>query len=213
MDDESPLIDSTACVHEIAMADGESLRLTRVGSVCLEVLARGTKMTVMLTKVYLAPRLAENIVSYGNLESKGFALVCEGTNALWRGAAMVQSRSTSRSTATCCMLRRQRHAGDSAGDVIMAALEEREMDADTEDGHEASLLHWHQRLGHLAFDMIVHMARGPASGIRLPSKMRMACVSCLEGKQTRNAQSQKDCGANSPIDRIGGVICSDLKGR
>ena len=40
----------------------------------------------------------------------------------------------------------------------------------------------------------------------------MARVSCLEGKQTRNAQSQKDRGANFPIDRIGGVICSDLKG-
>ena len=55
------------------------------------------------------------------------------------------------------------------------------------------------------------MARDPASGIRLTSNKRMACVSCLDGKQTRNAQSQKDSGANSPIDRIGGVICSDLK--
>lgn len=40
----------------------------------------------------------------------------------------------------------------------------------------------------------------------------MTCVSCLEGKQTRKTQSQQDSGTNSPIDRIGGVICSDLKG-
>ena len=46
----------------------------------------------------------------------------------------------------------------------------------------------------------------------MTSEKGMACVSCLEGKQTRNAQSQKDSDANSPIDRIGGVICSDLKG-
>ena len=39
----------------------------------------------------------------------------------------------------------------------------------------------------------------------------MACVSCLEGKQTGNAQSKQDSGARSPIYRIGGVICSDLK--
>ena len=39
----------------------------------------------------------------------------------------------------------------------------------------------------------------------------MAFVSCLEGKQTRNAQLQRDSGARSPIDGIGGVICSDLK--
>ena len=46
VNDESLLIDSTSCVYEIAMADGESLQLTRVGSVRLEVLARGVKMTV-----------------------------------------------------------------------------------------------------------------------------------------------------------------------
>ena len=34
----------------------------------------------------------------------------------------------------------------------------------------------------------------------------------LEGKQTRNEQSQQDSGANLPLDRIGGVICSYLKG-
>ena len=46
VNEESMLIDSTTCAHEIIMADGESLRLTRVGSVRLEVLARGVKMTV-----------------------------------------------------------------------------------------------------------------------------------------------------------------------
>ena len=33
VNDESLLIEPAACIHEIAMADGESLRLTRVGSV------------------------------------------------------------------------------------------------------------------------------------------------------------------------------------
>ena len=70
----------------------------------------------------------------------------------------------------------------SAGDAIMAALEAHAMDGDADDMHEASLLHWHQRLGRLAFDTIGRMARDPSSGIRLTSDKRMACVSCLEGK-------------------------------
>ncbi len=37
-------------------------------------------------------------------------------------------------------------------------------------------------------------------------------MTCAEGKQTKNKQSKKDSGENSPIARIGGVICSDLKG-
>lgn len=32
-----------------------------------------------------------------------------------------------------------------------------------------------------------------------------------QGKQTKNAQSREDTGDNSPIDVVGGVICSDLK--
>ena len=72
--DESLLINTTACVHEIAMSDDESLRLTRVGNVRLEVRARSEKMT----EAYLAPRLAKNIVSYGNLDSKGFTFAYDG---------------------------------------------------------------------------------------------------------------------------------------
>ena len=60
------------------MADGESLRLTRAGNVRLEVLARGIKMNVTLTEVYLAPHLAKNIVLYMKLESKGFEPVYDG---------------------------------------------------------------------------------------------------------------------------------------
>uniref|UniRef100_A0AAV1VLY8 GAG-pre-integrase domain-containing protein n=1 Tax=Peronospora matthiolae TaxID=2874970 RepID=A0AAV1VLY8_9STRA len=73
-------------------------------------------------------------------------------------------------------------------------------------------VHWHQQIGHLAFVTIKRMARDPASGIRLSSKKRMACVSCLEVKQTRNMQSKQESGVHSPIDCIGGVICWDLKG-
>uniref|UniRef100_A0AAV1UMW7 Uncharacterized protein n=1 Tax=Peronospora matthiolae TaxID=2874970 RepID=A0AAV1UMW7_9STRA len=213
VNDESLLIDSTACVYEIAMADGESLRLTRVGSVRLEVLARGLKVTVTLTKVYLAPRLAKNIVSYGKLERKGFALVYDGNKrALARrsdGTVVFDVAIDSNVLYVKTTATRERHR---AGDAIVAALEARAMDGDADDMHEASLLHWHQRLGHLAFDTIERMARDPSSGIRLTSNKRMACVSCLEGKQTSNTQSQQDSGTNSPIDRINGVICSDLKG-
>ena len=56
------------------------------------------------------------------------------------------------------------------------------------------------------------MAKDPASGIELTDRRRLTCLSCAEGKQTKNTQSQKDTGVNEPIDRIGGVIYSDLKG-
>ena len=50
----------------------------RVVKVRLQALPRGIKMNVTLTEVYLALRLAKNIVSYGKMEIKGFALVDDG---------------------------------------------------------------------------------------------------------------------------------------
>uniref|UniRef100_A0AAV1T191 Integrase catalytic domain-containing protein n=1 Tax=Peronospora matthiolae TaxID=2874970 RepID=A0AAV1T191_9STRA len=213
VNDESLLLDSSSCSHEIAMADGESLRLTRAGNVRLEVLARGVKTVVTLADVYLAPRLAKNIVSYVKLESKGYGIVYDGDKrALDRrsdGIVAFDVATDSNVLYVETTATSRRH-GD--GDAILTALEAHSAEASADDAHEATLLHWHQRLGHLAFDTIVRMARDPASGIKLSSDKRMACVSCMEGKQTRSAQSQEDSGTNSPIDRIGGVICSDLEG-
>ena len=66
--DETLLIDSAACNYEVAMADSESPNLTQVGNVRLKVIARGLDSTVMLTDVYLVPRLAKNIIFYDKLE-------------------------------------------------------------------------------------------------------------------------------------------------
>ena len=82
------------------MADDESLRLTRVEIMRLEVLARGKKKNLTQTEVNFAPRLARNIVSYENLESKGFALVYDGDKrALARRSDGTVVFLTSRETA------------------------------------------------------------------------------------------------------------------
>lgn len=38
-------------------------------------------------------------------------------------------------------------------------------------------------------------------------RSRAPCLVCEQGKQTT-----KDSGEHAPIDKVGGVICSDLKG-
>ena len=49
------------------------------------------------------------------------------------------------------------------GDAIMASLGAHATETNADEPHEASLLHWHQRLGHLAFATIERMARDPVS--------------------------------------------------
>lgn len=57
------------------------------------------------------------------------------------------------------------------------------------------------------------MARDPASGIELTHNRRANCLTCAQGKQTKNTQLKKCTGKNTPIDRVGGVIGGDRKGR
>ena len=146
----------------------------------LEVLARGEETIVTLTYDYLEPRLAKTIVSYGKLESKGFSLVYDGDNpALARrrdGLVAFDVATDNNVLYVETTLTIGRHG---TGDANMAVLEAHSADASADDANEASQMHWHQRLGHLAFDTIVCMARGPASIIKLSSNKRMECVSCL----------------------------------
>lgn len=57
------------------------------------------------------------------------------------------------------------------------------------------------------YDTAEKMADSEISGIDLIDKKRPSCITCVHGKQSKHEQSKKD----SPIDRIGGSICIELK--
>uniref|UniRef100_A0AAV1TGU4 CCHC-type domain-containing protein n=1 Tax=Peronospora matthiolae TaxID=2874970 RepID=A0AAV1TGU4_9STRA len=192
------------CEHECHLADDEVIKLSRVGSVVLTVKAEGHERDVTLTEVYLAPDLSRNIMSYGKLERKGFGLVYDGTKrALARrsnGEVVFDIKMENN------VLYVKTVAPTRAGtphDVLMAILNQDSTDVSAMDVQIGSLNHFHQRLGHLAYDTVERMASDPESGITLTDRASPTCISCAQGKQTKNAQSHKDTGANSPIDRIG----------
>jgi hypothetical protein len=74
------------------------------------------------------------------------------------------------------------------------------------------LVYVHARLGHQSYAAIEELAPKPESGLKLTGHEKPNCIACAGGKQTGNNQSEQDSGNNTPINRIGGVICSDLKG-
>lgn len=71
---------------------------------------------------------------------------------------------------------------------------------------------FHNWLVPLSYDPVERLARDPSSEVALTDHKRVSCHTCAEGKQSKGRQLQNESGAHSPIDRIGGVICSDLKG-
>ncbi|KAE9109858.1 hypothetical protein PF010_g11388 [Phytophthora fragariae] len=83
---------------------------------------------------------------------------------------------------------------------------------DATDATKCTLLQLYARLGHLAYDTASRMANAPGSGVRLTDRSRLNCLTCAQGKQSCVNKSRKDTGKNAPVDKIGGVICSDIKG-
>uniref|UniRef100_A0AAV1T842 Polyprotein n=1 Tax=Peronospora matthiolae TaxID=2874970 RepID=A0AAV1T842_9STRA len=192
VNDDRLLINAKRCDQECIVADGEPLRLS-------------------LTSTSRRCSLA---TSSGKLVKKGYSLVHDDQQLSLANqdtgdvAFDVQIRNNVFYVATSPETGRKQ----SPTDVLLAAITEEVTVPVRQDVQSGTLMHFHERLGHIALDTIERMAQDPASGIELTDRKRLTCITCAEAKQTRNAQSRKDSGRHSPIDRIGGVICSDLKG-
>ncbi|KAE8895634.1 hypothetical protein PF005_g191 [Phytophthora fragariae] len=96
--------------------------------------------------------------------------------------------------------------------VVMSAVIDEISGVQKESVQYDTLMVFYVHFGHLSYDTIERIAKDPASGIAITSHERSRCTTCAEGKQTRADQPKKDTGVDAPVYRVGGVICSDLKG-
>uniref|UniRef100_A0AAV1TF73 Integrase catalytic domain-containing protein n=1 Tax=Peronospora matthiolae TaxID=2874970 RepID=A0AAV1TF73_9STRA len=94
-------------------------------------------------------------------------------------------------------------------EIVMTAVQDTEPKLDVPKG---SLHHFQFRLGHISYESVERVAKDLNYGIELTDHGRANCLTCAEAKSTRTGQPKNNSGANEPTDRIGGVICSDLKG-
>ncbi|KAG4053825.1 hypothetical protein PC123_g11022 [Phytophthora cactorum] len=171
--------------------------------------------TMKLTEVYYAEGVVQNLISYGRLEEKGYASTYKN------GHRDVAAKDDGRAVFDVDLRRNVlvvRGAGEknkgNIWKVIMAVLE-REASGPNDESLETqkgTLVDFHKRLGHLNYKAVERLVRDPSSGSTPTDHRRVNCLTSAQGKQTKTRQLTKATGTHAPIDRIGGVICSDLKG-
>ena len=186
------------------LPDGTTVKSTKKGTVNLKTFIGDESSNVQITDVELVPGLKKNLLSYVRLERKGIRLIYEGKHRFL--ASQTSKLAEVFESGNLLVVRFQ--PAHTHADSICALIAEQ----DHPKTHEDSLYQFHVRLGHLSYAAIEELASKPESGIKLTDHEKPQCITCAEGKQTRGNQSQKDSGRNAPINRIGGVICSDLKG-
>ncbi|GMF15398.1 unnamed protein product [Phytophthora fragariaefolia] len=198
-----------ADIDSLTQPDGNALSVTKVGSVTFLAEVNGAATTITVDDVYYAPSLAHNLLSLGKLAKRGCALTTVNGHLAITHDKQIVFEVTFANDVLVAKLTAQRQA---TPDVEMLALAAISDTAPKNDVHRDTLMGLHQRFGHLGFDTVDRIARDPLSGIVITDHTRRVCVTCAEGKQTKRKQSKKDSGEHAPIDIVGGVICSDLKG-
>ncbi|OWZ22593.1 LOW QUALITY PROTEIN: hypothetical protein PHMEG_0002670 [Phytophthora megakarya] len=175
-------------------ATASSLMVTHKGTVTLHAVVDNATTEITLNNVYYAPKLGRNLMSYCVLLKKDSRLTMSaecgpyGPNEReWRFSRDVKDAALS--------VNLSKNVADARQNI-----------------QRDTLVGFRIRFGHRSYDTIERMAKDAASGIELTDHQRVSCTSCSKGKQTRAEQPKKDTGKHAPVDRVGGVICSDLKG-
>ncbi|OWZ14942.1 LOW QUALITY PROTEIN: hypothetical protein PHMEG_00011502 [Phytophthora megakarya] len=200
--DESLLQDAVDYSDAWSTANGGTLKVTEGGTVA----------QVDLTNVFYCKDVTNNIISYGLLGEKGVYLTRHNDKSYVERAADGRRLFEVRREGTVlvidtfggCMERERVNA-------VLSAVESAQANSQVAET-ACTLVELHNRLGRLAFDAVERMADARGSGIKLTSRESLNCLACAQDKQHKGAQSKKDTRQNASVDKIGGVICSDIKG-
>ena len=177
------------------------------GSMRLRTEVNNEMKTLVIKDVEYVPGLKKTLLSYGILESKGVRLKYKDNKRflVHQGFEIAEVHKNGQLLTIHGL-----HDGSLSNAAVICNLNASQ--EHVTEVHEDNLHNFHLRLGHASYDVIMKIAEDPASGIKLTDTLRKNCLICNQGKQTKNAQSKQDSGENAPITRVGGVICSDLKG-
>ena len=163
--------------------------------------------TVQINDVNYHPNVTKNLLSIGRLEEKGCALKVFGNKRfLFDGTTGKKLFEVVRKRGIWTITTKLSKKNASVKKQVLTTSEKEEPNM------KGTLMQVHQMLGHLCMDKIIKLSKDPKHGIELTDMKIKTCIACAQGKQTKNAQPQKDSGRNAPTDRIGGVINADCKG-
>ena len=138
--------------------------------------------------MWYAPNLRRNLLSYGKLAKAGRELNSANNKHAITNNGTVVFQLRLEGDVVVVDNAYGLHERKFAGMVFAAAGESFAEDNDTTQ--KGTLVEFHHRFGHLAYDTIEHMASDPQSGITLTSNQRKNCLTCAEGKQTRLNQQE-----------------------
>jgi hypothetical protein len=175
------------------LIDGTRARSLRKGKVEIVTHVDHEALHIVVEDVEYVPGFKRNWLSYVSLEKKGVRLEYE-SGERYDASKIGKKLAEVKSEGNALVVR-----GELSGALANAVLVHNVVDEQehvSEAVHEDTLYNRHKRFDHQSYDAIEALAAKPSSGIKLIDRERPNIMTCGEGKQTKNRQSEKERGNN-----------------
>jgi hypothetical protein len=184
------------------VANGEKVKIIMKGDVMLKSILKGQEKMILLSDVVYSPVAPRNLISVGKINGMGYeATFRNGVNYIRRISTQESVLKYTKQNKLWIMKTTAMLAKEDKGELHAAMVQ------------EDTLANLHRRMGHIPYNKIIKMSKNPDSRIVITDYHKPYCFESPIGKQSRNNQPAQDSGTHSPIDEIGGVVCSDIKGK
>ncbi len=184
---------------KIRMANDQVVDAALVGTVKLDL--RNGK-TLTLKEAHYVPNLGMNLISIARLTNNGLSVKFSGDKCIIAHGKREVTESNKHGALWPLKCTPTYYADATA---FLSCIP------------SGSLQEWHERLGHLNKTSVVALAKD-----RLPEEMtitrsendlKIPCIACAVGKQSRSKQPTNDTSSSAPTEEIGSVISSDVVGK
>lgn len=184
-DEIPPLIDT------IKVADDKKLTVKACGKVKLQVVNRNGKSEMIeVHNVLYVPELATNLLSVSQIINNGCHVQFdkEGCRIFNKMNKLV---------AEAKLINNMYRLNTNSISAYMS----------TTKNNDAYL--WHQRMAHLNFEDLNKLSE--STGVKIENKDKVVCISCLEGKQSRNSFPSEGSRAKGMLELIHSDVCGPME--
>ncbi|CAI5714762.1 unnamed protein product [Peronospora farinosa] len=157
-----------SCQGTCLQPDGMPLNVSKKGSVTMMVMAGGIERVLTLKEVYFAEGVKCNLISYGNLDEKGYSLGYNGAQRVLAdrnyGQVAFDVELIRNVLVVSCRVEKSIIKPVGAIMSILNVEASRRCQV-SDDVQKGTLIKFHKRLGHLSYDTIERFNRDPSSDI------------------------------------------------
>lgn len=181
-------------ISTIKIADNKTLHVESCGNVILHIPNNdGSSSEILVKNVLYVPKLSTNLLSVSKIIKSGCKVEFDKT-----GCSVYNSMNKKVATADLVNDTYRLNINYSKIFAMSAKL-------------ESNLHLWHQRLGHLNYNDVQKLPNC-TTGVQLSSqKEKYVCISCLEGKQTRQSFPINGSRANGLLELVHTDVCGPMQ--